>query len=940
MLSINALKSYISCALFVIFFFHLSFAQQHKTNFDDLQNYYNKVRNEAGKISLDTSYVAFSKILVDLDKLTSLDKEEQKIATSIYEHTLVRLLWVHTAKRDYDSCQYYGERIKKEVKDPLLLSIAFKRLMVVELRRGNYKKAIHYIQRHEETLSSINENSEMYALKFSLYLYIDIGALDLAEELINTLEADIIHLKNSSKHKISFLLKKAEYFQKKSNYQTSLQLLKSIDEQHFFVNQSTAKFYYDLLSRIYLNDNAFEQALYYAKKAYMDKRLATNSDTLKKVILFASIYLKMEDYSKALNMIKESEKVPFSFGTLEKRELFRLTYLIYKAKKSPQLALEYHEKYTQIRDSIDSQKVIIQSMALNTKLKKEKKLLVLEEANKRKALVIENQNKTFISIIIVSFLSVAFISLVAYFYRKKKRLKLLFELENTKKIAEAKSHFLENISHEFRTPITIIIGYLNLIKTKKLAQPKMLSYIDAATKNSQNMVDSLNNFLTLLKFEKKTFDIRKTEKPFLEFVSDIVRSFQATAEVKRISLYFKSNIKKETTLEFDYSSLQKILNNLISNAIKYTHQNKVIYVKVFLEDEGIVIKVKDEGIGIPSNELKNIFSRFYQSKTHTIYGGFGIGLSLTKELVENMKGSIEVESKEYYGSVFTVNIPIKEIDHSFLTQEIEPDYVCLTEVLDQNKVTIIKKLPTALVVEDNIEMTSYLKEILTPHLNCTFAYDGQRGLEIAKSHLFDIVITDLRIPLLDGLELKSELNNIPHYKQSPFIIITATPTAIDIRNKSSLTEKYDYILKPFLEIEIINRIQVLLGKDIYKNKLLDVHENALSLTDNTFTFMSSVNEAILDNYHDSNFNIKKLGEIVKLSPRQLRDTIQSATGLTPVKAILEIRLLKAYELLKRKKFSTLKEVVFAVGLNSRDYFNKAFFKRFGIKPKEITKIEY
>lgn len=621
----------------------------------------------------------------------------------------------------------------------------------------------------------------------------------------------------------------------------------------------------------------------------------------------------------------------------EKLVVMNANYKIAMLRGNYEEAIMLYTNLIDFKDSLNLVNEKHRGALLTYRLSKENELVRLNEANKAKdELLIKNRVVYVLTAITVVVLLLSGFAMINV-RKQKRQIKLQAELYKVKEVATLKNNFLENLSHEIRTPITAISGYLNLLKKNTLNPSNILKYSDMAVKNCGLMINTLNNFLTLLKLEKTSFQSRSLEGNMAEHLRVLVGSFEPGARLRGIHLYHKSNLKPEATIVFPYDFLGKIVTNLVSNALKYTHTEKSIYVSTILEEQELVITVKDEGIGIGPEELELIFDRFYQSEQHQMIGGFGIGLSLIDELVKRLGGTIRVDSEKGLGSEFCVRLPLQLANGRLFVEEVDRGFTCLT--VDGEKVEPsgkVENLPKVLIVDDNTEMIVYLNELLSSDLQCHFAFNGEEALKKAQGMSFDLIISDLRMPVMNGIEFKQALNELAAYRDVPFIILSASATEITSEARLELGVS-DYIQKPFGDEEIMARIRFLLENKVYRKKLYSMDNEVIDFHASHSDLIEKVKEAVLDNMANFEFGVKDLAEICGQSQSQVNSIVQAKTGLSLVKIILEIRLLKAYELITLGKYQTISEVVYAIGLNSRPYFYKRFQERFGIKAGELMK---
>ena len=412
----------------------------------------------------------------------------------------------------------------------------------------------------------------------------------------------------------------------------------------------------------------------------------------------------------------------------------------------------------------------------------------------------------------ILFVIIIILVLLDWSARKKRYLDNLTQ-KSKRTILEAKEQFLENMSHEIRTPITSILGYLSLLKEESLILDKRLIYTNSAIDNTKKMMDSLDNFLNLTSLEGGSkFKNVETSINISNFIQDIKTTFTANLEIKKIKLYFKTNAEDNLMINFDIESLTIIVNNLISNAIKYSNSNTSIYLTLFFEESKLRLMVKDEGFGISENEKETIFSRFYQTKNNTSNSGFGIGLSLTNNLIKKLNGKISLETAVNVGSVFKVELPIVINNYNLNTTQIDQKFkeICTNKCMEP-EINKNNNLPKALVVDDNTEMIIYLKEIFSDFLDCTFAFNGKEALGKIEEQSFEIIISDLKMPVMNGIEFKEALNEKGASKDIPFIFMTSVVK--DKAEDINLLSFEDYIEKPFRKDEMLSRIQFALRKN-------------------------------------------------------------------------------------------------------------------------------
>lgn len=511
-------------------------------------------------------------------------------------------------------------------------------------------------------------------------------------------------------------------------------------------------------------------------------------------------------------------------------------------------------------------------------------------------------------------------------------------LKKEKEFNTYRTQFLENITHEIRTPLTLLNGYLELALESNTIDKCQLN-IGKAQKSSVSVLENANELLSLLKFDIDQKQVKFVSVLIEPFVKRVFSSFESMVALKKIELLFNASIPKDFYMVTDTDKLEKILNNLISNAIKYSPSHTKIIFSLLFDKKELIIKILDEGIGISEQEIDKIFNRFYQSESSNSISGFGIGLALAKEFALLLGGNITVNSIVGKGSEFILTLPIQTIteihdDNSMLIKK----EAIVGEIRNFNITTQTKsEKALVLVVEDNMEMVAYYKEILSSYYDCHFAYDGKQGIKMAQKKQFDLIVSDIMMPNVDGFAFKKLLKMIPTYSAIPFVLVSAKGMSKDKIMGFEIGID-DYITKPFDKNELIARLDNLLLNVKARNTwvkenpdlLLPPHEDAGR------KILLKFEKVILENLSDEMIKVNELAQKIGYTQRKLSCVVNEMTGLTLIQFILEIRLTEAYRLIQIKEFQTINEVRYQVGINSASYFNKTFKQRFGIIPSELN----
>jgi len=537
---------------------------------------------------------------------------------------------------------------------------------------------------------------------------------------------------------------------------------------------------------------------------------------------------------------------------------------------------------------------------------------------------------------------------------------IIHQAEHLHLVDQQKLQFLTNISHEFRTPLTLILGPTEKLIEQENILPasEKVSLYKMIQRNSFRLLRLVNQVLDISKVEAGEMKLQITSGDLMKHIKPICDSFSFVAERKSITFNFIGNADSIIAY-FDADKVEKIIYNLLSNAYKYTNIGGQIDVTVearytgqsAAEANDAVISVKDNGIGIPEDQIKHIFDRFYQVKSKVVKGT-GIGLALTRDLIALHKGSISVESVLNQSTCFTVVLPLsKEV---YLNEEIEialenPEVDMLNMALLQSyeqeydmeelsKLSNDKKskLPIILIVEDNFEMRKFLTTELSNEYQIIEASDGEKGIELALDKIPDLIISDLMMPVVDGLVLCNTLKKDKHTSHIPIIILTAKGTE-ESRAEGYETGADSYISKPFQTQVLKTRIRNLLQS---RKTLRQRFSGEIGIEPKDIVFnvadeqlLNKAIEIIEQNSKDENFNVEKLALELGIHRVQLSRKFLALTNENPSDFIRITRLKKAAKLLLSRRFS-ISEVCYQVGFKDPAHFTRIFSKQFNITPSK------
>jgi len=508
---------------------------------------------------------------------------------------------------------------------------------------------------------------------------------------------------------------------------------------------------------------------------------------------------------------------------------------------------------------------------------------------------------------------------------------------------EMKLRFFSNISHEFRTPLTLILNPAeNLLKNidGNGEVKKQLEYI---YQNAQKLHELTNQIMDLQKLDAGKLLLNPEKGDIIQYCIGIASSFESLCQKKNITIEFSSNYRSVLTL-FDKDKIGKILINLVSNAIKFSSENSSIEMKLEISENLFNMSVTDRGIGISGDEIDKVFKRYYQAPSDNQNIGTGIGLAYVKELVKFMNGDVSIASELNTGTIVRVSIPYDEFvlnDKSEYNIDIPVTGIKLNKK-EFDPVNFIKddvSENTVLIVEDNSELRSFIADLLKPEFKIIQARDGQEGINAAFQHIPDIIISDVMMGHIDGFELCTEIKRDERTSHIPVILLTAKDD-----DESTLrgyrTGVDDYITKPFANEQLKLKVKNIIStREAARNQfdfksLLSIDGLKIGATDKEF--IKKCIKAIELHIDDSSFSVDKLAGLMAFSSRNFYRKINALTSQTPAELIRIYRLHYARKLLQNTKMKVF-EIAMAVGYEDTNKFRQAFKKQFGVSPSESIK---
>lgn len=639
----------------------------------------------------------------------------------------------------------------------------------------------------------------------------------------------------------------------------------------------------------------------------------------------------------------------------------------YEALGDHKQAFFWLKKFMVLNDSLFNKEKIAAIAEVETKFETEKK----EAQLVKQQLEIEREATQKKSILIGAIAAILALATGFYYFRNKQRLRQKVaemaaqlehaEAEKLRDLNAVKSTFFANISHEFRTPLTLIVSPLEQMMNGSF-QGDFNKYYRIMHRNGKRLLDLVNQLLDLSRLESGKLKLQVSEGDLSKFVSALAFSFESLADRQHVDLQVV--VPKEPLVGyFDSDKLEKILSNLISNAFKFTSEGGKVEIRLTADNSSIVnlkgtgrqayIVIHDTGIGIAADQLPHIFERFSKTTTSEVQPGSGIGLALTKELVELHGGKIEVESTEGTGSTFTVTLPVDKaffkldeiVAATELTSATTPSSQAPVAKTDAptRPSAIVDALsatskPVLLIAEDNADVRSYIVDQFKGQYQILEAENGRVGLEKALESTPDLIISDIMMPEMDGTEFCKLLKINEKTSHIPVVMLTALAEQGD-KLKGLETGADDYLVKPFDARELQVRVANLIAgrqklQEHYRKTLNAFAPKEVKAESLDAQFLNKVRGAVEANLEDENFSVVELGAQVGMSRSQLHRKLSALTGFSPNEVIRNMRLERAKQLLEQKA-GNASEIAYMTGFNSPAYFAKCFKDYFGLTPSEV-----
>jgi signal transduction histidine kinase/DNA-binding response OmpR family regulator/TPR repeat protein len=689
----------------------------------------------------------------------------------------------------------------------------------------------------------------------------------------------------------------------------------------------------------------FEKALTLARQVNAPPVIAACLGNLSKILI------QLGDYEKAEASLKESQQLVDKTGNKSMQEVIYGTYSqLYEQRKDYHQALQYFRKKTQLKDSLFNEENIRKMAETENMYETQKKEQEIALLNQKAETQVLWRNSLTAGLLITLTASIVIFLLQRSRTRKAKLLLDTQQLLNRQmqETDKMRSRFFANISHEFRTPLTLILSPVEeKLALTEVSQKDRITF-QSIRRSANRLLELINQLLELSRLESGFMKLQLQPGDLHSFIMPILSAFDSMADISQAKYTREVNLPTVTVL-FDADKLEKVLNNLLSNAFKFSLRGGIVDVRVSgVEKETsveLILEIRNSGPVIPADIQGKIFEPFFQGPTTSPHAmpGTGLGLSLVKELVKLYQGDIRVASTDKDGTAFIVSLCLEKSE--FLP--VETPFTSKKEAIaDMEEVPESSRMDAdpnsyrdkekILVVEDNPDVRALIRQGLESHYHVVEAAGGDEGIEMASEKAIDLVVSDVMMPQMNGIELCHLLKSNELTSHIPLILLTAKADH-ESKLEGLRTGADDYLVKPFNMQELQARIGNLISqrkKLIRKyNQGLTIHPHEVTVTSLDERFMRRAIDLVENNLDNMNLGVDMMAEELGMSRTNLHRKLKSITGLAISEFIQDFRLRRAAQLIT-KKADTISQIAYQTGFSDQSYFTKCFKKKFGKTPSE------
>ena len=694
------------------------------------------------------------------------------------------------------------------------------------------------------------------------------------------------------------------------------------------------------------------------RKAY--EIMAPSDDrwhTMEPCLALAEIYIKMGDDATAMQYLDTADRLTHDLHSLEHQsQIARLYYDIYNRKGDTCQALHFYKIYNELGDSVSSEKNIIHMQNMRVRYEHEQHRAEIESVNQQYRTERTLKRLSFAAGMLVVILAAVIVCFMLYALRARKR-----KQEVQHQLDEMRLSFFTNITHEFRTPLTVILGYSRMMEEGKVPMGDITRVANMVSRQGSRLLSLINQLLDIQKVKSAVGKCDWHRGDVVLFLSNIIESHLNMAHSHGIRLLYAPKQQK-AVCDFVPDYAQKVVCNLVTNAIKFSKEGSEVLVSLDVEDDMLQMRVADFGSGISQADQQRIFEPFYQTESDKKNVGSGVGLALVKQIVSALNGSISLVSKVGEGSVFTVRIPVKapegvevksleslgSVPTSILLNaenDVMPEadhYASISEADDADDDNQSDTRQLVLIVEDNADVAEYMTMQLKARYRLVIAHDGMEGLEKATQLVPDIIVTDVMMPRMDGYELCQAVKQSEVLNHIPVVIVTAR-TSQDDKLRGLQMGVDAYIYKPFDAEELAVTVGNLLEKsrmlrERYMQAAAEHQPNAeAALPPQDRAFIGRVNTIVDKEMNEGNVTVDTVAVALCMSSAQFRRKLTAVSGTTPAVYIRTRQMQMAQRILDSNADLPINEVAMKCGFYDVSHFTRTFKLVMGVTPTQYKK---
>lgn len=700
---------------------------------------------------------------------------------------------------------------------------------------------------------------------------------------------------------------------------------------------------YNHFGNLHEKKGELDEALANYHKAYdIMKGKSDHWHWLESCISMARVLLKLNNPALAQIYLSQARETARDINSFEHLSaIHKLDYIYFLGQNDYKRALESYIQSQAYADSVKNEESInhLQNLRIKYEIEKNaheidlvKKNFIEEQRNKRIILAVS---------ILILLMTCSVIAFLWYALRMRSKTN-----RTLRQVEQIRTGFFTNITHEFRTPLTVILGLVEQMRNNDVSKDETERYLNSIQRQGSNLLELVNQLLDMSKLMAKADRKQWYRGNIVAFIRMTLDSYREYACSQYINLLF---IPESNTIEMDFipEYFNKIMRNLLSNALKYTPANGIIRIEMKKDKSLLTLQVFNTGNEIPEEEIPRLFDTFYQGSNNEKQIGTGIGLPYTRQMVESMNGNIKVYNKKGEGVVFSVYIPLDQdsierlpwIDSANVTERIRGKND-LEKIQIKNNDAENSLYPSILIVEDNPDISFYISTLLKGKYHLNYASDGKEGIDKAKKYMPDLILTDLMMPGMDGYMLCHEIRQSEILNHIPIVIITAKSSDADrIRG---LEEGADaYLIKPFNAEELLVRVEKLLEqrrqlRDKFSKALQEGSAQNVELSSRDRDFLNRLTSIIHSHLADKDLNADFIADKMCMSRTQLNRKIRSIADYTATSYILQIRMEKAKRLLASTE-QAIGDIATTCGFEDTSYFTRVFKQMFNVTPSQYRK---